>query len=285
MTAITRPAVRWHGGKWKLAKWIIAQMPPHSIYAEPFGGGASVLLQKPRLAAEVYNDLDEAVVNLFRVLQSHDTALQLRQRLELTTYSRAEFYASYNAPTDPVDFAVKTVVRSFMGFGSDSVTRQHRTGFRRRLSSTRYPALPANDWRGWPPEIPLFVERLQGVLIENTHAAKIIRAYDIPNALLYCDPPYVTSTRGVSGKPKRGYLHEMTDEDHRALATILHASKAMVMISGYPSALYEELFTDWPFLECKTLADGARPRKERMWFNPLAWATRESRQTALPLQE
>jgi len=78
-----RPVLRYHGGKWKLAPWIIAQMPPHRIYVEPFGGAASVLMRKSRVYAEVYNDRWDSVVNVFRVLRLNRAAAsgQLQEAL------------------------------------------------------------------------------------------------------------------------------------------------------------------------------------------------------------
>lgn len=92
MTAY-RPLLRYHGGKWKLAPWIISHMAEHKTYVEPFGGGGSVLIRKPRAYAEVYNDLDGDVVNLFRV--ARDRGEELRQALALTPFARGEFDISY----------------------------------------------------------------------------------------------------------------------------------------------------------------------------------------------
>src|SRR5688572_25383452 len=92
--SVSRPILRYHGGKWMLAEWIISFFPEHEIYVEPYGGGASVLLRKSRSHAEIYNDLDEEVVNLFRVCR--DNSSELIRHLELTPYSRSEFEMSYN---------------------------------------------------------------------------------------------------------------------------------------------------------------------------------------------
>lgn len=84
-----------------LAPWIIANLPPHRIYVEPFGGAASVLMRKPRAYAEVYNDLDGDVVNVFRVLRDAEAAGRLEALLRLTPFARDEFFAAYEESVDP----------------------------------------------------------------------------------------------------------------------------------------------------------------------------------------
>ncbi|MDE1170896.1 MAG: DNA adenine methylase [Verrucomicrobium sp.] len=258
-----RPLLRYHGGKWRLARWIISHFPDHRIYDEPYGGGASVLLQKPRSYAEVYNDLDGELINLFRVVR--DDGDELRRLLELTPFSRDEFQDSYEPSSDPMEQARRTLVRSFMGFGSNSHTKA--TGF--RSCSNRSGTTPAHDWRNYPEALAHTIERLRGVVIENRDAVEVMRQHDSPFTLHYCDPPYVPETRDAGGD----YRHEMTVEDHRALAAALRELKGCVVISGYPSALYdEELFPDWHRIERSALADGAAKRREVLWFSPRAAA-------------
>ncbi len=105
MNAPTRPVLRWHGGKWRLAPAILPYFPAHRIYVEPFGGAGSMLLRKPRCYAEVYNDLDDEVVNLFRVLRDEGGAARLVGMLRLTPFARAEFMEANGATDDPVERA------------------------------------------------------------------------------------------------------------------------------------------------------------------------------------
>jgi DNA adenine methylase len=257
VTAPTRPLLRYHGGKWRLAPWIIANFPRHKVYVEPFGGAASVLLQKERTYAEVYNDLDGEIVNLFRVLRSHGEAL--RTAIELTPFSRDDFAESYEPTKDPLEQARRTVTRSFMGFGSNSHNRP--TGF--RSNSNRSGTTPAHDWRNYPDNLPTIVERLRGVCIENRDAMEVMSAHDEPHTLHYVDPPYVHSTRDKGGD----YRHEMTNVQHEALGQFLHGLQGMVCLSGYPCALYDSLYGDWRRVERKAHADGARDRMEVLWMN------------------
>jgi DNA adenine methylase len=266
-----RPLLRYHGGKFRMAPRIIELMPKHRCYVEPFGGGAGLLLRKPKAQAECYNDLDGSVVNVFRVLQDPESAAKLKRLVELTPFSRAEFERSYNKPRNRIDAAHKMLVRSFMGHGSDSATRNCRTGFRAKLTDDR--ALPSAEWATWPSEIPFFVDRLRGVVIENRAAVEIIERFDSPTTLFYLDPPYVTSSRSsLSGRSAKshGYRHEMTDADHEDLAGVLHSIKGMAVLSGYPTDLYAALYADWQRLEFQSVADQGKARTEVVWFNDAA---------------
>jgi DNA adenine methylase len=252
--------LRYYGAKFRIAPWILSHFPPHRAYVEPFAGAGSVFFQKPRSPCEVLNERDANIVGIYRILRDPADAQELRRRLELTPYARDELEASYEAPADEIDAAYRLIVRSFLGHGSDGVTRGHRTGFRGKPSAERQTA--AHEWAGWPACIPFFLERLQGVMIENCDALKLIPRFDAPDVLTYCDPPYVLSTR-----QGHGYRFEMTDAHHVALAAILKSCAGMVLLSGYPSPLYQELYHGWRSVTTRARADQNRQRTEVLWMN------------------
>jgi DNA adenine methylase len=264
----TRPLLRYHGGKWRLAPWVIGFFPPHRVYVEPFGGAASVLLRKARSYAEVYNDLYSDVVLVFSVLRDPAKSAELERRLRLTPFARDEFEDAYRPGFDEIENVRRMLIRSYMGFGATGVMG-HITGFRR--NSNRSGTTPAHDWSNYAASIPAFTSRLQGVVIENRPASDLLGEFDGPETLFYVDPPYVHSTRTL-GNPhcaKHRYREEMRDDDHRRLGEQLRSLEGMVVLSGYPCDLYDlELFPDWQRHERRHLADGARPRTEVVWLNP-----------------
>lgn len=276
MSAPTRPVLRWHGGKWLLAPWIIRHFPPHHVYVEPFGGGASVLLRKERSYAEIYNDLDQEAVNLFRVLRDPALAPRLVELLELTPFSRVEFEAAYEASDDPLERARRLLIRSFQGFGSDGATGEYRTGF--RINSNRLGSTPAADWRNYPDALTAIIDRLRGVGLENRDAMVVMRAHDRPDTLHYVDPPYMLETRSRTNRRPGGgtYRHELTAEQHAELVRDLRSLTGMVVLSGYPTNLYDSLLADWQRVERPALADGARERTEVLWINPAAARARKA---------
>ncbi len=272
---ISRPVLRYHGGKWRLAPWVIEHLPPHRIYVEPYGGAASVLMLKARSYAEIYNDLDGEIVNVFKVLRDPQSASELLRQLLITPFAREEFLSAYDMADDAIEQARRTIIKSFMGFGSSAIHR--KDGMRTRASTWKPPVgfrsnsnrsgtTPAHDWSNYPEQLSRFCERLRGVVIENRKGIEVIKAHDRADTLHYIDPPYVGSTRDRGSD----YTHEMRDEDHRELASVLHKAKGMVVLSGYRSDLYKELYGNWSRVECAAFADGARPRTEVLWLNPSA---------------
>lgn len=260
---ITRPALRCYGGKWISAQWIISQFPTHKIYVEPFGGGASVLLKKPRSFGEVYNDLDGAIVNFFRVLQNPSQAKELERLLQLTPFARTEYELACNSlGEEPVEQARRLLVRASMGFGGWQ-GMNNAFGFRAQTWNRGLPE--PSVWVNYPKNIAIFSQRLMGVVIENRDAAAVIKQHDGPTTLFYCDPPYPKEARRPNAFGK-GYTHEMSDKAHRDLAELLHGVVGAVVISGYDCSLYEELYADW-VVERHAVRTSNGPRTECLWLN------------------
>jgi DNA adenine methylase len=265
---IKAPVIRYHGSKFRLASWVIEHFPPHQVYIEPFGGAAGVLMQKNRSPGEVYNDLDDDIVNLFRVLQNASTREELSDRLILTPYARTEFELAWIFTEEPVERARRTVIRAQMGFGSSGATKA-TTGF--RVDPYRKYGTAPQLWARYPDQLAAIGKRLQGVLIENRPAIDIILANDSPSALHYIDPPYMHSTRVHGAQKGRYYRHELSDDEHVELLITLKNLQGMVVLSGYPNELYSEYLSDWAqnTTQARIAAfRGTAARTECLWLNP-----------------
>ncbi len=263
--SVTRPISRYHGGKFRLADWIISYLPVHDVYVEPYGGAGSVLLKKRRAHAEIYNDLDGDMVNLFRV--ARDCGDELKRVLEMTPYARTEYDLSceFTSGLSEIEMARRTVVRAAMGRDSASATLRRKSSFRVYTDPRGRSVTPMDDWVSYADALPLITKRLSGVVLENLPATDVISRYDRKGVLFYVDPPYVAETRDHT---TRDYRHEMTDDDHFELLEGLRDLKGMLVISGYESTLYSDALNDWKKVSKTAYADGARIRKEILWLSP-----------------
>ena len=260
---ITRPMLKWPGGKWRLGKWIASWFPAHDTYVEPFGGAASVLLQKEPCRREVYNDLDPCLLSLVRVLQCEALTEELLRRLAGTFYISAEFRAAWDPESaDPVERARRLLVRAGMGHGPSGGPMVKRTSFRLLTPGAR--TSPLQDWLKHPAELAKIAARLRRVRVESVDAVALLPRYDGPRTLFYVDPPYLPETRGQ----RADYRHEMTAEQHRKLLAALRKLKGMVVLSGYRSELYGRLLAGWVCHEKGAYADGGRKRTECVWLSP-----------------
>lgn len=263
---INHPLMRYHGAKFRLADWIMSFFPPHNTYVEPFGGAAGVLLQKPRSMSEVYNDMDDQIVNVFRVLQDKKLAAELIEKLMVTPYSRAEFELAYKPTDDIVDCARRTLIRAGMGFGSAGSTK-NKTGF--RIDSARKYGTSAQLWSRYPLQISAFIERLQGVIIENRPAITVIDNHDGDDTCFFVDPPYMHSTRKMGHSAC--YNHEMSDSDHELLLQKLLSCDGYIVLSGYDTELYNDVLSNWNKFHKKariSAGKGTGVRSEYVWLNP-----------------
>lgn len=259
MNKPTRPVLRYPGGKWKMAPWIIEHFPRHEVYVEVFGGGASVLMLKAPSRTEIYNEIDERIVNVFRCLRDPIKSKKLERLLELTPYAMQEYEDCYEEAADDVDEARRTICRSFFGIGSDSIFRKN--GFRRGFKNGKLDS--NNAFLSYLNVLPFFVDRIRPVIIENLDWTRVIKVYDTPETLFFVDPPYldeVCTSRSVT------YSHPFTREEHIELARVLNQVKGNVVLSGYWSELYDELYPGWTTFTHSAVSGMGRKRTEMIWI-------------------
>lgn len=259
-------AFGWYGGKFSHLSWLLPLLPKCHHYCEPFGGSGAVLLNREPSPVETYNDIHGDVVNFFRVLRNQKEALI--EAIGLTPFSREEFFYAVNKPKEPIadlERARRFFIRA----------RQTRTGLAQTASLGRWANCKRTSragmsgvvsrWLGSLEDLPEIALRLLRVQIENRPAGEVIKLYDDPETLFYCDPPYVHESRG----DKKAYGFEMTDSEHRQLARILSQVKGKVAISGYRCSLMDEIYHGWRVVESqpKNCHSIKQVRTESLWMN------------------
>ncbi len=267
----------WFGGKQRLADTIIALFPPHRVYCEVFGGGASVLLSKSPVVLDVYNDAEDGLVNFFTCLR--DRPDELVPLLELTPYARSEFLHctdTWRDVGDPVERARRFYVVVSQCFGGHAV-KDDRSGKRgwggARLG--RMHLCRSASTKNRVDHIWRFVERMRSVQVDNLDWRACLERYDHEDCVFYLDPPYVPDTRRSGG-----YSHELTAEDHAELVERVLALEGVAIISGYDHALYEPLVsqggfvrhehTVWSTAAQRSTSRDRDRRREVIWASPRA---------------
>jgi len=227
-----RSPLIWFGGKEKVAKYIIAKMPEHKTYCEPFGGAAHVIAQKPRSDFEIYNDIDGDLVNFLMVVR--EQTYELARACDSLPYSRKlyEEWRDSDWPEDKFERAVRFFYLNRSGIAKGNGPASGRTGWRHHHS--------ANTAQAYRKAIDLFesfANRMRYVQIDCNDFRKVILENDTPETLFYVDPPYF-------GREKY-YAGGFTEQDHRDLAKILNSVKGKVILSYYDHPLLAELYPGW----------------------------------------
>jgi DNA adenine methylase len=278
--------LKWHGGKHYLAKKLIALMPPHLHYVEPYGGSLAVLLERDpnrnwlhpgnvdkvpsfeKGCSEVVNDMHGDLMNFWKVLQGPETFSAFQRTVEAVPFSEEmwETAGEFSQDEDIVRRAVGFFIRcrqSRAGTFKDFATlTRNRT--RRKMNEQ------ASAWLTVIDGLPGIHSRLKRVVILNHDALKVIQQQDGEKTLFYLDPPYLAETRASTGQ----YDHEMTEAEHMKLLDVLSTCEGKFLLSGYPSELYNAKAQEcgWHHIdvELPNNAGGGKKKRrmiERVWMN------------------
>jgi len=259
MAGPLKPPFAYYGGKTTLAPKIAELLPKHDHYVEPFAGSLAVLLAKEPTGWETVNDLDGDLVNFWKVLRDQPEELE---RVEmLTPHSREEYAASSDLEdASDLERARRVWVRLTQGRSNS----MKLGGWRFRTNPNRAMAMPSYV-TSFARRTSAVADRIKRVSIENRDAIELVRDYGAePSVCIYADPPYLGSTRAAN------YRVEMLEDDlHVQLAAALRECKASVVLSGYASPLYEELYPGWHRMELKapTALSGRAAENEVLWSN------------------
>lgn len=253
--------VPYFGSKQRIAPWIVSLLPDHQHYVEPFCGGLSVLLAKRPSRMETVNDLDGELMTFWRMLRDQPT--ELIRACMLTPHSRAELTATWEPTDDDLELARRIWCR--LAQGRSGTLRN--TGWRHYIDPAGSVTSMPGYLEAYSGRLAAAAERLHTVSLESLPALTLIGKYGAqPECLLYVDPPYLGSTR-----PWSNYRVEMKAEaEHRELAAALGDCAATVVLSGYDSPLYAELYDGWHRYTQQTMtgnANSAKARTEVLWSN------------------
>ena len=217
-----RPAFSYYGGKQRMSSKIVPLLPRHTVYVEPFAGGAAVFYAKPwpdvgnnNHYREVLNDTNQEIVNFYRVLRDQPDALF--RATCLTPHSRVEHTKTAREPTsDPVERARRWFVDIQQSFANKS-----RGGW----GTSVYGANQAATWQNACARMLGAAERLHSVHIECDDALRVIERWDSPQTLFYCDPPYPGT--------HQGHYSGYSQDDFAALVDTLNSAQGSFVLSCY----------------------------------------------------
>lgn len=270
MSQISSP-LKYHGGKSYLANRIVALMPPHLHYVEPYAGGLSVLLAKdPEGVSEVVNDINEDLTVFWRCLQDPDSFANFQRMAQLTPFSEKEWeHARWclKAAKNHARHYCRAVwffihCRMSLAGRMKSFAPLSKTRIRRGMNEQ------ASAWLSAVEGLPEVHSRLQRVVILNQDALEVIKSQDGEQTLFYLDPPYVHDSRATTDD----YENEMTIEQHQDLLALIREVKGKVMVSGYRNEWYDYQLASWnrhEFNLPNNAAGGTNKRRmiECVWCN------------------
>lgn len=192
-----RPLFSYYGGKQRIASKILKHFPPHSVYVEPFAGGAALLFAKPVLTVtdgdhyrEVLNDTNDLVYRVYKV--AREQPQEFERLLQYTPYNKRTYSEAIEICKNPSGHNDLTVAWAFMVNINQSFANKLNGGWERGVVGENH----ARTWRNRINRLGKALDRLREVYIESADALDCIDKWDSPQTLFYCDPPYPETTQG-----------------------------------------------------------------------------------------
>jgi DNA adenine methylase len=257
--------IGWMGGKGSIASQIVALLPKHDTYIEPFLGGGAVLMAKPPSKIELVNDIHSQIISFFRILRDDKQAARLKRLLQLTPYAREEhkWCGDNLLCDDPVEQARRFFVSVRQSFGCAEGETWGRSLAGSHGPTRRYCC--AVD------RLDIYAERLRTVQIECKDFRSLLARCDKRGVCVYADPPYLKETRHRNGS---SYTHDMTEKDHEDLLDILCGfTRASVVLSGHHSPMYEHHLRHWRRYEFSVTAKGMFQKSGRSRRTEVVWVS------------
>jgi DNA adenine methylase len=245
---------QYYGGKTPLIDLILALVPPHRIYCEPFAGSATVFWAKPPSPIEVLNDIDFRIVAFYRCLRDERLWQRLQELCELTPYSRAEYCSAVKHIKECVanpkaldelsdDELVLLAWRFFIVVQMGINARVTGAGWAYSVNQKR--KHPTIKLVNRVAQFAYFHERLKHVYIECDDAINVICRFDTSDTFFFVDPPYLPETISE----RNNYDFVMTEDDHRRLLDTLRQVQGKVIITHPRCPLYDSILKEWLVME------------------------------------
>jgi DNA adenine methylase len=243
-----KPPVSYYGGKQRIASRIVPLIPKHTVYVEPFAGGAAVLFAKPWPAVtngdhyrEVVNDTDGRLVNFYRMLR--DRGPELVAALQLTPFSEEEHQLAKDLDSgDELERARRYYVNISQSF-SNTIGRGWSRN--KNAAGNNHPVI----WTNKIGRLPQYLDRMSTVYISSTDAIKCIQQWDSPHTFFYVDPPYPGANQGHY----KGYTYE----DFFWLCDTLDKIQGSFVLSNYFNKLAP---AHWERYDIQTTMSASRQR-------------------------
>lgn len=261
--------VKYFGGKNLMFKNIIKHFPPkesYNTYIEPFGGSFSLALKMDQPAEiEIYNDLEQNVYSLYKVLSDKELFNQFKEKCDLANYSE-DLRKEYKIKLKEDNLNI--IDRAFYFFYVNRTSHNGVGGISLNIVIRRKMSKSVSDFLSAIDRLPELHQRLSKVIILNRDGIELIKKYkNNNNILIYCDPPYEQSTR-TSAR----YIVDMNRDSHINFIDAVLNSNAKILISGYKCDLYNKLeengFTRIDF-DVKTISGNfkAKTKTESLYLN------------------